>query len=318
MSTGPVFIVGAPRSGTTLLQFMLRSHPNISLPSAESHFIVPLARRAEEFAPFTEDSLRRLYETIGQMRQAFVREDLHGIHFDPGALAHGAFAAQRTRFAGAVSYLFECNADGEGKGRWGDKTPYYALHLPLLNLLFPEARFIHIVRDGRDCAVSMLARRFDLKIYNVLDAAQVWSRYVATARRDGYLLGPDRFLEFRYEDLLADPKKTVRGICEFLDEPFSEDVIEFRKPRAQSGKRPKTPLLRQPVQSDNAGKWRSAMNPRQVYVFEALAGELLDRYGYERHCSGARMGNVRRSMYEAHKRALQVVDRTLLEKRKRR
>lgn len=310
----PVFIVGAPRSGTTLLQFMLRSHPNISLPTAESHFIVPLALRSDEFEPLNEENIRRVYEATAGMNPVFVREDLHGLEFDPQALASAACAAQRQRFAQVIDFLFETNAKGEGKIRWGDKTPYYALHLPILNLLFPDAQFIHIVRDGRDCALSMLARRFDLKIYNLVDAASVWARYVRAARRDGRLLGAGRFHEFRYEDLLEQPERTVRSICEFLGEPFSEDVIEFRKPKNQGGKRPKTPLLLRPVQQDNAGKWRAALTMRQLSIFEAIGGDLLEKYGYERVDPSARASKALRACYAIHKRALRALDHTLIER----
>ncbi len=303
---GPVFIVGAPRSGTTLLQFMLRSHPDLSLPTAESHFIIPLWRRRAEFGDLsTRDGVRRVLAEMQRLRPRFLAEDLHGVRFDVEALAARFHQEGRDSIPALIDGLFAANAAGEGKSRWGDKTPYYVLHLPLLAELFPDARFVHIIRDGRDAALSMRARARDLNVYNLYHAAKIWEQYVEAGQTEGARLGPQRYFELRYEDLLSDQEGSVRRICEFLDLPFSSAVIEFRKARAEGGK---TPLLARDIDAGNAEKWRQRMTPRQLALFEGAAKDTLLRNGYPLATPARRPPLPVRAALRAHNRLLRWIN----------
>lgn len=297
----PIFIVGAARSGTTLLQYMLRSHPRISLPSGESHFIIPIYQQADSFGDLgREENLRRVLETIYRKKSNFIDADLHGLRFDAAALAAEFHAAGVKSIAGLIDALFAANAHGEGKQRWGDKTPYYALHLDTLKTLFPDAQIIHIIRDGRDCALSMLNRKFDLGIYNTFDAAYTWQRYVTAAREAGARFGAEYYFEFRYEDLLIDPAAVMRQICRFLGEEYSDSLVDFKKPKTRG----KTPLLQQPVQRDNTEKWRAAMTAGQIKVFEAVAGNTLAGNQYPLATAAAPLSPPQELAYRLHSRVL--------------
>ncbi len=279
MNRAPFFLVGAPRSGTTLLQYMLRSHPALSLPSGESHFIVPLLLRAADYGPLdSPEAARRVLHALEDRHGRFLREDLHGMRFDIEQFT----TPPAENMAALIARIFSANAAGEGKQRWGDKTPYYALHIPLLARAFPGAQFIHLIRDGRDCALSMLARARDLGIRDLAHAAWTWRRYVETARRDGRALGTSRYFELHYESLLDAPEATLKGLCEFLAVDFDAALITFGKPRRAV----KTPLLGAPLASDNRDKWRQAMTPWQRRVFEAEAGATLATCGYAPSCGG--------------------------------
>jgi hypothetical protein len=274
---GPIFIVGAPRSGTTLLQYMLRSHPRISLPTGESHFIIPLFRSAEAYGDLTHlENIRAVLAEMYRRSADFLDTDLHGMKFDIDALAQELHTQGRHSMQAIIAGLFEKNACGEGKARWGDKTPYYVLHLPKIMAWFPDAQIIHLIRDGRDVALSLFARQDDFGVYNTYFAAKYWQQYVETGMQQGAKLGPHQYLEMRYEDILLDQKSALQKICGFLSEEFSESLLEFKK----SGMAGKTPLLQKPVQSDNAGKWRSQMSPMQIRVFESAAGDTLKECGY--------------------------------------
>jgi hypothetical protein len=273
----PIFIVGAPRSGTTLLQYMLRSHPNISLPTGESHFIIPLYRNREEFGDLgKEENIRRVLEAMYNQSADFLDTDLHGIKFDIDRLANELFIEGNHSIADIVSALFEKNALGEGKQRWGDKTPYYVLHMKTLQEMFPSAQFIHLIRDGRDCALSMFERKHDFRVYNTFFAAKYWEIYIDGGRRLGKELGGKVYHEVRYEDLLDNPEIALRQICDFLNEPYSDNVLNFKK----SGQAGKTPLLQKSLQTDNQAKWRSKMSPRQIATFEGAVGHTLTTLGY--------------------------------------
>lgn len=297
---GPIFIVGAPRSGTTLLQYMLRSHPRISLPTGESHFIVPLYRNAEAFGDMGKlDNVRGVLTEMYRRSADFLDTDLHGIKFDIETWARRLQSMGCRTVRDIVAGLFAENAAGEGKARWGDKTPYYVLHLPKVLDWFPDAQVIHLVRDGRDCALSLFSRRHDFRVYNTYHAAKYWQQYVDTGRAWGLEAGARSYLEIRYEDILADPAKALGRICQFLGEEFSDKVVDFTK----AGEAGKTPLVQRSVQSDNTQKWRQAMSPRQIRVFESAAGDTLEACGYPVTTSTRRLPLPLRGAYRLHNRA---------------
>lgn len=297
---GPIFIVGAPRSGTTLLQYMLRSHPAISLPTGESHFIVPLYKAVDAFGDLSDiENVRAVLAEMYGRSADFLDTDLHGMRFEIDSLARELHQQGRRTMNGIISGLFEKNARGEGKARWGDKTPYYVLHIPKLLDWFPDAQIIHLIRDGRDVALSLFGRRRDFGTYNTYMAAQYWQPYVDVGQQTGAPLGDDVYMELRYEDVLQDQAAALKKICEFLGEAYTDDLIEFKK----SGEAGKTPLLQKPVQKDNAGKWRTRMSRWQVRVFESEAGDTLARNGYPVRTSSRRLPLPVRAAYRLHDRA---------------
>ena len=178
-----------------------------------------------------------------------------------------------------ITGIFQENAKAEGKTRWGDKTPYYILHLDTLLEMFPDAQFIHLIRDGRDCALSMLERKWDLQIFNTYHAAYIWNRYVTTGQNFGER-HPECYFELRYEDILNQPELSLKKLCNFLHIQFDDSVINFRKSDGSG----KTPLLTKPLQRSNQSKWKSQMSEKQLEVFESLAGTTLEKCGYELAC----------------------------------
>lgn len=275
--TKPVFVVGAPRSGTTLFQYMLRSHPNISLPTGESHFFIPLLRRERTFGDLSkQENIRKVLEAMYKQSADFLDTDIHGINFDIDRLSTEFYQEKRNTVGAIISGLFEKNAQGEGKQRWGDKTPYYVLHMNMLLKTFPGAQFIHLIRDGRDCALSMFERKHDFGVYNVFFAAKYWEIYVELGRKIGRELGDNVYHEIRYEDLLENPEHVMRKVCAFLGEPYHDALVNFKK----SGEAGKTPLLQKPIQNSNKAKWRKKMTPRQIALFEGAVGPTLKACNY--------------------------------------
>lgn len=296
---GPVFIVGAPRSGTTLMQYMLRSHPAISIPSGESHFIVPLCRDEAGFGDLSRrENVRRVLQTMLDKRRLFLETDLPGMRFDVDELADEFHALGTDSVPKVISALYAKNARGEGKQRWGDKTPPYVRHLPLLADKFPQARFVHVIRDPRDCVMSMLRRRYDLATYNSYHGAEIWRLFVDDGQAAGSRLGPDRYFELRYEDLLENPELKLRELCGFLDEEYTDGLINFQRPRTPG----KTPLLSQALQPENRQKWREAMSPGQIRMIESVTGEVMQRNGYTPVSDPRPVGHTMAKLYAAHNR----------------
>lgn len=304
----PIFIVGAPRSGTTLLQYMLRSHPHISLPTGESHFIIPLCENALAFGDLSrQENVRRLLQEMYRRNAEFLDTDLHGIRFDVDSLAADLWAEGRITLPTIIAGLFEKNAHGEGKRRWGDKTPYYVLHLPKIIEWFPGAQFIHLVRDGRDCSLSLINRKHDFNVYNTYQAAKYWQRYVQVGTEHGKRLGQDSYIEIRYEDLLSNPAGTMQRISTFLGEEYSESLVHFKKAN-QAGK---TPLLQKPVQPDNAGKWRSQMSHAGIRIFESVAAGTLAQFGYPVETDARALPRALRGTFRAHNWLMTFLDRKI-------
>lgn len=274
---GPVFIVGAPRSGTTLLQYMLRSHPAISLPTGESHFFIPLYRNAAQYGDLSQlDNVKRVLQAMEAQSAEFLYTDLHGLKFDVETLAQAFVDEGRCTMRDIVTGVFEKNAAAENKPRWGDKTPYYVQHIHKLLEWWPDAQIIHIIRDGRDVALSMFARRHDFRAYNTYHVAKQWEQYVETGRQQGRQIPASQYMELRYEDMIGDQKWALQTICAFLGEAYSDALLEYKK----SGEAGKTPLLQKPIQKFNKDKWKHDMTPWQIKVFESAAAETLKKFGY--------------------------------------
>lgn len=275
---GPIFIVGAPRSGTTLLQYRLRNHPRISLPTGESHFFIPLYHRQTEFGDLNRlENVRSVLDAMYAQSGDFLEGDLHGLKFDADSLAKQLYAEGRHTMPAIISGLFEKNAQGEGKARWGDKTPYYVMHISKLLEWFPDAQIVHLIRDGRDVALSLFGRQHDFFVYNSYIAAEYWETSVVRGHAIGKTLAQWQYLEMRYEDLLANPEETMKMLCDFLGEAYSDTLFNFN-PMENPGK---ATLVYQPIKADNAGKWRSRMTPGQIKAFECVAGDTLRQFGYE-------------------------------------
>ncbi len=293
--TGPVFIVGAPRSGTTMLQYILDDLPGLSMPTGESHFIVPLHRNQAAYPDVaTPDGMRRLLRTLHDFNAEFLDTDLHGVKFDVETLAEAFLAEGRASVRDVVAGIFEHNARGQGKSRWGDKTPYYALHLDILLEWWPDARIIHLVRDGRDVALSLFGRAHDFSAYNIYYAAQYWQKYVDVCRAKGRTLPAGQYLELRYEEVLDDKDAALRTVCAFLGEQRPAHDADALAAHPDITRQMKT------VKQDNQGKWRRALNRWQVRVFESEAGPTLAACGYPLETVPRRLPLPLRALYRLH------------------
>jgi hypothetical protein len=279
-----LFVVGCPRSGTTLLQRMLDHHPRLAV-SNDSHFIP----RAIEGVPIGVDPALtpELVEWVRTYRR-FYRLNL------PDVAVHEAAGKSRTyrEFVGA---LYSMYGRLRGKQLAGEKTPDYVRHLPRLHALFPWARSIHIIRDGRDVALSVLEWARDGKGPSKLGlwsdepvavCALWWRWQVSTGRRDGEELGAHQYREVRYEDLVARPEESLRSLASFLNLPYAPEMAAYHvgktryKPELSAKKAwlPPTAGLR---------KWQTQLPERDLELFEALAGDLLCELGYQRSFEAA-------------------------------
>jgi hypothetical protein len=285
-----VFVVGCPRSGTTLLQRMLDHHPSLAVAN-DTHFI---PRTLEKHAPRSvNDALAgREIPLTADLAAAVV--DYRRFHrLGVGAEAAMAAAEDTTTYRGFVSALYRHFALGHGKPLGGEKTPDYVRRIPLLASLFPWARFVHLIRDGRDVALSVLEwagpqkgpGKLELwETEPVATSALWWRRQVKSGLAGRTAVGFGRYVEVRYQDLSSRPAAEMQRVAEFLGLPYQREMLSFHEGKTKSDTSlsaksrwlPPTPGLR---------KWREQMPASEIAVFEALAGDVLDELGFERHFS---------------------------------
>jgi hypothetical protein len=267
----PVIVLGVRRSGTTLLRVMLDRNPELAVPD-ESYFVPQLARRHRGVVDpdaFLDD-LRRL-PTLAEWG---LEPDAVAARLRPGMPAGEAIAA-----------VFATYAAERGKPRWGDKTPLYMQHLPVLERLFPDARYVHLIRDGRDAALSFLSVPAGLMTEgwgHPRDArgfACQWATEVVAARVLGARVGPSRYLELRYEALVADTEAALRAICAYADLVYDPGMLDYVG-RTDSARKAHQQRLNEPPRA-GVRAWRTEMSDDDRRRFEEVAGALLDELGYE-------------------------------------
>ncbi|MER5534389.1 sulfotransferase family protein [Streptomyces mirabilis] len=239
--TRPVFVLGCPRSGTTLLQLMLHAHPRIALPP----------------------------ETLP-----------HGLKGMAGRVAERITDGPPT-LGSALGIALRAYAEEHGKVRWGDKRPAYALHVAEILRLFPDAQFVHLVRDGRDCVASLLRMPWWHRGFH--EAVATWAQVVDTTRKYARELGPDTWYHLRFEDLVADPAGQLRGVCGFLGEEYAPGTTEPHRLAGMAVPARKTWHRRThgALDTTRAGTWTTRLTPDQLRLSEAVLGEWLTSYGYE-------------------------------------
>jgi hypothetical protein len=284
------FVVGVPRSGTTLLRLMLDAHPEMAIPP-ETYFVNNVIRAAQEGAGS---------EAIRDLLVAHRRWD--DIAIDAERLLERLGPDGEPTPGDAVRAIFTLYAEQHGKRRWGDKTPAYLTNIEEIGGALPEARFVHIIRDGRDVALSILAMpERDRPMRCPQSAGEVagrWDKRIRRARRQAEHTG--RYLEVRYEQLVVEPEATLRGVCEFVELDFrpamldyhrgaSDRLSEMNRELAARGELPSQPaegriaphrLASAPPQRERLAVWRDEMSEPDRAAFEAAAGELLAELGY--------------------------------------
>jgi hypothetical protein len=204
-------------------------------------------------------------------------------------------------YASFVTRLFDLYGEQRGKRLVGDKTPGYVRKIAMLHSLWPKAKFVHLIRDGRDVCLSALnwkrkpgnyAKRFPTWPENpVITAALWWKWHVRLGREAGSRLGPELYYEMRYESLVHDPEDECAALCAFLGVPYDGALLRFHEGRTKTGPGlsakkawlPLTPGLRD---------WSSQMPAVDLERIEAAAGDLLEELGYPRGVSHPRPETV--------------------------
>ncbi len=278
-----LFVVGCPRSGTTVLRRMVNAHPQVAIPSAEQHWIVACGMKRTGLTPHGEVTS----ELISMLN---ADDDFADLGIDREQLEHLADPRKPPSYASFVSRVLDLYGSTQGKALVGDKTPGAVRGLPTLHELWPSAKVVHLIRDGRDVSLSAvnwrrankLARRFPTWTEDPMGSAALWWEWhVRLGREAASFLGPHLYHEVYYEDLVGDPERELQHLCAFLELRYDDAMLRFHEGRQRidpglSAKRawlPPTPGLRD---------WKTQMAAEDIDRFETIAGDLLGELGYAR------------------------------------
>ena len=280
------FIVGVPRSGTTLLRLMLDAHPNLAVPF-ETHFIANFiggrdTRSLSAHAFCNEIVATPYWKNLGLSATA-----LHA-----AVESQGPFSV-----ADGLRTLYGLYAAQFGKTRWGDKTPPYLRSMVGLQELLPEAHFIHIVRDGRDTALSLRNLWFGPG-RDVGAAAEFWMTEIANARKQAHQL--NHYIELKYEALVHDPETMLKIVCQYLKIDYAPAMLDFHRtaaarlsevvqsfgPHGTSGPDIAAFLAihdstSRPPDAGRIGRWKADMSDSEQSQFEKIAGRWLAEFNSE-------------------------------------
>ncbi len=279
-SKAPVFVLGCPRSGTTLLYHMLLSAGNFAVYRAESHVFNVLEPR---FGSLSQASNRRRLLAAWRDTELFRRTGLEWNEISEQVMAKCRNGGDFLRI------VMEAMARRQGVERWADCTPEHLLYLDRIKRTIPNALIIHIIRDGRDVALSLekqaWIRPFVWHRRKTLEvAALYWEWMVRKGRRDGRDLGPD-YLEVRYEDLVLAPQKILGEVGRFVGQELDYDSIE--RVGIGSVSKPNSSFLEEMKDGDFSPvcRWKTSLSPARLEQLETLLGGTLTELGYEREGS---------------------------------
>jgi hypothetical protein len=271
------FIVGFPRSGTTLLRLMLDSHSKVAIPP-ETHFLEPLLQ-----SPYPSGQ-----EAIHHILSA---ERWPDFGLDASTLAiHSAKTAQEV-----IQAFYSAYAEKRQKEFWGDKTPRYGRILGALAQFFPSIAVVHIIRDARDVFVSR-RETYSPQPLSSQRHAESWKSYIETVRSAIEHL--ESYTEIRYEDLVSFPQSCLSKICLAVGISYEEQMLTFfhdahtrlEELRASlhrgivtydsSQRKIWHQRLCLPVDSSRVGRWRGEINASDLESIEHHCGALLRSLGY--------------------------------------
>lgn len=293
MVVGPLFLVGMPRSGTKLLRGLLTSHSKIGISKVETEFLPYLVRQwprygdlssPENFHSFYSEITKLPYFIYVQYRGTIIPEEVW-YEWCRGDFSAASVFEALIRHKVSMPYGVE--------GIWGDKSPSYIGHLPLLRQLYPNARFIHIVRDVRDYCLSIQKAWGKSPIR----AAQRWVDGIEKVREDVEPF-PSQYLEVKYEDLLKKPDEIVRNCCVFLGLDYEEDMLEKAHLNLTENKGDAKGYTT--IKGDNTEKYKVKMSQGLQRRIEKISNVTLHSCGYESTYTGqaVRVSDFMMRMYQ--------------------
>ena len=280
-SNSPIFVVGVPRSGTTLLAAMLAAHSRLSCGSEQHMFVylsrLPLSKKIE------------LYDLSNWPNHA-VEFLFSCMYFEQSVPEHYGISrsdleshlrGKPPEIKSIVAAIPEIKMLRDGKVRWVDKTPNHLQYLAEIRACFPEASIVQIVRDPRDTALSIMKTPWSWAPHRWENALLFWHEYNAHGM-EFFAVDPNSYTA-RYDDLVQDTEETLKNLCLFLGEEFETSMLDTSR-SSQDVLTVSDSSWHQRVASvpdrDRIGVWRREISPHENIVAEALLNVAMRQYGF--------------------------------------
>jgi hypothetical protein len=268
VARGVFFIVGAPRSGTTLLRTMLGSHPRVCIPHETEFFMrMPAGAKGE--------SLRRAFEAYA-MSEPFANQAIPAAAL--GELVDSGKCVDR---ASLFVELARMHSERAGKARVGEKSPHHCRHVEAITAELPFAKFIYIYRDPRDVSASGV--RVPWSSRSIVAQAKGWNRIQREHRRLMGVMPRERYMEIQFEDLVRAPERELRRVCGFLGEAFAPEMLGFAE-QSRAGLEQHNAAwagsIPMPLDAGAIGRFRERLTDRQIRTVQRIAGAEMERLGY--------------------------------------
>jgi hypothetical protein len=265
----PIFIVGASRSGTTLLKNLLNRHPRISI-CGETHFHHYVYQRRRAFGDLSDPKNRKrvVDEYLALKRLRFVS--------DRAALRE-KLLLEGTSYQAMFTSFVKYHADSQGKVRWGEKTPQHALFSETLCDWYPQGTILHMIRDPRDVVASM--QRMKWAADSVVQNARKWLKCNLAVERCSHR---PQYMAVRYETLVSQPEQELARICERLGEEYLPSMLEPQEDTVSPPPRPWSVRAQQAITTDRMNEWRETLTEEEVSQIEWVIGPQMETFGYER------------------------------------
>ena len=267
---GPLFIIGYPRSGTKLLRDLLNQNPNIGIPTIETNFIPKMINKYGNPPNFDKDeTFDNFYKEIRKtVFWRLVNKDKIEI-----SKKYILDRSNRNSWSSIFETIFRYYApENRNQGFiWGDKTPVYLDKILFIKKIFPKAKFIHIIRDPRDCCLS------ERKTWgkNIFRTAELWRKRIMKARDDSKSIEND-YTEIFYEDLISRTELVIKELCGFISREYDVKMIRLKKPSENLGDtKGETTII-----SHNKGKYIYELNNNEIKRIEEITYPLIKKLNY--------------------------------------
>ncbi len=278
------FIVGRSRSGTTLLRTLFDAHPNVIMPF-ESPFIWVLRNKYGKRKYWTKKHLTSFYHDLYKTNWKFKLWPV-----DKEKLLSDLLSLE-----GKTDYLTVCkcvhanyiSTFQKKEIKWiGDKNPKYSIRLKTIEKMFPEVRYVHIIRDYRDHLYSMLKVNF---LGSVIPEILYQWKYSARTVESFRKKNPEKIISIRYEELAKEPERVFGEICRFLNIPYEPSVLDFYKHEQEIKNSLDAGLLDKfqkslfnPINTGRIKNWEGKLNEQIIKMADTIVGKYAERNGYER------------------------------------
>lgn len=288
------FIVGCGRSGTTLLQSMLLSHPSVVIPP-ETKFYGAFVERSRRLPP----SLRDDHELRKAAHIVWDDQRRRGIDTNEDALYRLALASRRDA-NGLLLALLAAYAIANRAERVGEKSPIHTHYVGELSEAFPAAKFIHIMRDPRAVMLSRMTAGFGTSLIG--PNIRRWKRAAQMHYDFAEALGPSRYLLVKYEDLVTNPRDTLEKVCKLIKLEMLPGMLEPHKREKKGFAERSSQWMSntlKPISTSSLEKWKTAMKPQHIALTEHALGEDMQRFGYKPSGASVSMPAVRLALSDA-------------------